>query len=99
MALPTPAPLTGLHRGDFYKAMLGPALASVVMLLAMFGFAAAVDPLGHGQAVALVLTVAEALVGALAYGIVLLLVDRDRRHSAMRLVALAQASLLGFVLT
>ena len=92
-------PLTGLHRGDFYKAMRGPALASVVMLLAMFGFAAAVDPLGYGQAVALVLTVAEALVGALAYAIVLLLVDRDRRHSAMRLVALAQASLLSVVLT
>jgi hypothetical protein len=78
--------------------VIGPAVASTVMVLTMIGFGEAVNPLGHPRALAWALTAAEAAIGAIAYAIVLLAVDRDRRRSAMRFVALAQASLPSIVL-
>ena len=92
-------PLAGLDRRDLMQAILGPAIASVAMILIMFAFAAAVSPLAHAQALAILLTIAEAAIGAIVYGIVLLLIDRERRRSARKLVALAQASVLSSLLT
>ncbi len=92
------ARVTGLQRDDISRAVKGPAAASVVMVLVMFGFAALVNPLDHRVVLAWALTVAEAALGALVYGVVLLAVDRDRRRSALRLVAVAQANLLSIVL-
>lgn len=92
-------PLAGLDRRDLTQAILGPAIASVAMILIMFAFAAAVDPLSYAQAPAILLTIAEAAIGAVVYGIVLLLIDRERRRSARKLVALAQASVLSSLLT
>jgi O-antigen/teichoic acid export membrane protein len=90
--------VTGLHRDDLTRALKGPVAASLVMVLAMFGFAALVSPLDHRVVLAWALTVAEAVLGAIVYGIVLLGLDRDRRRSAMNLVAVAHASVLSIVL-
>lgn len=91
------ARLTGLHRDDLTRALKGPVAASLVMVLVMFGFAALVNPLDHRVVLAWILTAAEGVLGAIVYMAVLLAVDSERRRSAMKLVAVAQASALSIV--
>jgi O-antigen/teichoic acid export membrane protein len=91
------AALTGLHSGDLQRALAGPVVAAVMMLIAMVVFASALDPLGHDHVLAAVLTVLEALIGAFVYTIVLLLVDGERRRSAGELLAVRQPALAKLV--
>lgn len=89
--------VTGLTRDDLIRAVKGPVAASLVMVLVMFGYAALFNPLDHRVLLAWLLTAGEAALGALVYGLVLLAIDRERRRSAMHLVAVAQASALSIV--
>jgi hypothetical protein len=91
------AALTGLHRRDLQRALAGPAVAAGIMLIAMVGFASAIDPLRHDHVLAGALIVLEALIGALVYTLVLLLVDGERRRSAGELLAVRQPALAKLV--
>ena len=81
------APVIGLGWRELGAEFASPALASVAMLVAMFGFAHAVHPLGSGEAAGLALTAAEVLIGAIVYVGLLVSVDRRRRDDLRRLLA------------
>jgi PST family polysaccharide transporter len=84
--------LLDLGWGDFAAEFAAPAAAAALMAAAMVGFAALVDPLGHGEAAGIALTVAEAAVGAVLYGLVLLVLDRRRRADVRWLLSRAALS-------
>ena len=75
-------PIIGTDARGLARAIAGPVVAGSVMAIAMFAFGAATDPLDHALAVAWLLTGVEVLVGAVAYAIALLAVDRTRRRAA-----------------
>jgi PST family polysaccharide transporter len=83
-ALRRVAPLVDLGWADLARAAAGPAFATAPMLLAMFGFAAAVRPLSHAAVLAWGLVAAEVAIGAIAYLAILLAIDRPRRDSLRR---------------
>jgi O-antigen/teichoic acid export membrane protein len=80
-------PLVQIGRRELGAAAAGPALAAAVMVAIMFAFAGFVDPLAHRLVVRWALTVTQALLGAITYASVLLLVDRSRRRSTLDFVA------------
>ncbi len=86
-ALHHAGPLTGLRAGDLGRAARWPVLATTAMLLAMFAFAAAVQPLDHRGLDAWILVGAETLIGGSVYAATLLATDRPRRTEARALLA------------
>jgi O-antigen/teichoic acid export membrane protein len=89
------APLAGMRLRELGREATAPVAATAVMLVAMLAFAAYAPPLAHGQATAIALTVAEAVIGAVVYVAGLLTLDPGRRRSAARLVTGAFAGLRG----
>ncbi len=79
-------PHVDLRWRDLGAAFKWPALASGLMLLAMFSFAETVHPLRYDEVHALALTVAEALLGGIVYCGGLMAVDRRRRDGVLRLL-------------
>jgi O-antigen/teichoic acid export membrane protein len=73
----------GMSRRDLAAELTYPLAASAAMVAAMLAFAAAVDPLSHGEAGGLILTVVQVVVGALAYIAALATID-GRRRSDLR---------------
>ena len=76
----------GMTWRDLAAEMAPPLLASGAMLAAMLAFATSVDALGHGEALALLLTAIEVLIGALVYIAALAIIDPRRRGDLRRLV-------------
>jgi hypothetical protein len=80
-------PLIELGRPELRRVLAGPTIATAVMVLAMFGVSAAVNPLDHAPLLRWALMLAEAGVGAIAYVLMLLAVDAPRRRAAGDLLA------------
>lgn len=78
-ALSMAAPLIDLSWRQLAADIAAPAAASTIAVLAMLAFNVGLDPLGHAALGKWALTVAEVLLGAGAYGAVLLALDRSRR--------------------
>jgi O-antigen/teichoic acid export membrane protein len=72
---------------DLGREFARPGLAAAVMLAVMLGFAGGVDPLAHGEAAGLALTVAEVCLGALSYIATLIAIDGERRGDARRVAS------------
>ena len=72
---------------DLAHEYLAPVVGSGAMLAVMFGFMAVANPLGHGEAGGIALSVAEFALGAIAYTIVLLTLDHERRGDVKALLA------------
>jgi PST family polysaccharide transporter len=85
------SPLVDMSWRDLGAEFAWPAVATAAMLLAMFAFAAAADPLGHREFVALVLTACEALVGGAVYLALVVALDRRRREDLRRILAARRA--------
>lgn len=79
------AAIVGMTWRDLVVELAYPLLASAVMLTAMLGFATAMDSLGHGVALGLVLTGAQVVIGGIVYLAVLVTID-VRRRADLRLV-------------
>jgi O-antigen/teichoic acid export membrane protein len=76
----------GMTWRDLAAEMVPPLLASGAMLAAMLAFAMSVDPLDHGEALGLLLTAAQVLIGALVYITALAIIDPRRRGDLRRVV-------------
>ncbi|MDQ6835948.1 MAG: lipopolysaccharide biosynthesis protein [Actinomycetota bacterium] len=73
------APLVGLRWKELGRQFLGPALATAVMLAAMFAFTGLTDPVDHPEATAIALVLGEVAMGTVIYAGALLALDRGRR--------------------
>lgn len=73
------APFVGMSRRELAGELAFPLAASAAMIAAMLAFSAAVDPLIRSEAVALGLTAAQVLIGAVVYIAVLATIDARRR--------------------
>jgi O-antigen/teichoic acid export membrane protein len=73
------APFIGMSWRNLLAELVYPVAAAVAMLAAMLAFSGAVDPLSHGEALGLMLTAAEVLVGAIVYIAALAIIDARRR--------------------
>jgi O-antigen/teichoic acid export membrane protein len=78
-------PLVGISLRTTLRNNLGAIAATAVMVLVMFGFSAAVDPLSAPRGIGMLLLIAECLVGAATYAAILLPVDGARRRDVSEL--------------
>jgi hypothetical protein len=81
------APVIWMGWRGLAQAAAGPVVAAAVMVLVMLAVGSILNPLAYTRGVAAALTFAQALVGAVAYGLTLLLVDGRRRRSLIEFVA------------
>ncbi|HTA05806.1 MAG TPA: hypothetical protein VK774_05545, partial [Solirubrobacteraceae bacterium] len=80
------APALGVGLGYLARRATAPLLAAGAMMGAMLAFSTAVSPLGQGWLRGLLLTGAEALLGAVVYLALLAAIDSGRRND-LRAVA------------
>lgn len=77
----------GMTWRDLAAEMAAPLLASGAMVAAMVAFAVSAHPLGHGEAVGLLLTAIQIIIGAIVYISALAFVDPRRRGDLRTLVS------------
>jgi O-antigen/teichoic acid export membrane protein len=75
----------GLPASEFLTGMVTPVIASAVMVVVMRLFDWQVGLLDHPELQRIILLVAEILIGALVYGIVLGVIDAPRRKAGLHL--------------